>query len=531
MAARAFSIPLRPPSRHPLPRRLLRPLNAAADDHGAAALDYAAVVLLACALGTALFGTSDYGQRILAEIRRAVCAALDLGDCADRPGDADRFLPEPCTTDAQQISSSVGVSVAARQNGQVRIAERVDSDGTAEVALTHRLHGTADAPSPLRWGADLGPLAEADAGLAAGVHGGASTTHVWEFSTEREAARFRERVARAEHLESIGSDSGAFDAIGSRIVGFAADRLGSDAVTLPPPDRREVSVKAGLHLAGDAGASLGVRSRNRSADGTPRTPAGESPARPGGPRRPGTGLSPGSDSGSQAPGTDEAVRSGLDLLHLVSAGAEGDAVLTESRDGRSGTVSRTVGYEFAEAGEVGPLVPDSVLSPEDARDRLTGASLTTTRDSDTGELVEVAIETVNADGDSGHVVGTARLEVTDANRAAVRRRLDGREPLLALTFLSTTARPKDVTSAKAESSDSVDEFDRLLYSEGTYSSVRYATDSRGREFSADATLSGLSFGGATGWESATRTAIGARYLGGPGPAGRRELIAFEECTG
>ncbi|MFD0773117.1 hypothetical protein ACFQZ2_04170, partial [Streptomonospora algeriensis] len=149
----------------PLPfrRRPLRPLSAAAGDRGAAALDYAAVALLVCALGTALFGTTDYGQRVLTEIRHAVCAALDLGDCTDRPGAADRFLPEPCTTDTQQISSSVGVSVAASQNGQVRIAQRVYSDGTAEVALTHRLHGSADAPSPLRWGAELGPLAEADA--------------------------------------------------------------------------------------------------------------------------------------------------------------------------------------------------------------------------------------------------------------------------------------------------------------------------------------------------------------------------------
>ncbi|MFD0776466.1 hypothetical protein ACFQZ2_21235, partial [Streptomonospora algeriensis] len=231
------------------------------------------------------------------------------------------------------------------------------------------------------------------------------------------------------------------------------------------------------------------------------------------------------------PGAGDGVRGSPDLLHLVSASAEGDAVLTETVDERRGTVSQTVGFEFAEAGEVGPLVPEAVLSPEDARDRLTGASLTTTRHSETGELAEVVIETVNADDDAGHIVGTARLEVTDANRAPVRRWLDGREPLLALTFLSTTARPKDVASPKAEHSDSVGEFDRLLFSEGTYSSVRYAAESRGRDFSVDATLSGLSFGGATGWESVTRTATGARYLARPGPAGRRELVPFEGCTG
>ncbi|GAA4891696.1 hypothetical protein [Streptomonospora salina] len=526
MAARA-----RPRSRHPLlprpPRRRhpRRPLSAAADDRGAAALDYAAVVVLACALATGLAGTTDFGQRIVAEIRRAVCGALDLGDCAGRPGDADGFVPEPCTTDTQQVSSSVGVSVAASQDGQVRIAERVNSDGTAEVALTHRLEGAADAPSPLHWGAELGPLAEAEAGLAAGVHGGASATRVWTFPTEREADRFRERVARAEHLENLGSDSGAFDALGSRIVGFAADRFGADAVTLPPPDRRDVSVSGGLHLSGEAGASVGVRGRGSSGggDADPDTPGTGAPT----PERPATDA-----PGIQDPDTsDDAVSTGLDLLHVVSAGAEGDAVLTESRDERSGTVSRTVGFEFAESGEVGPLVPESVLTPDDARTGLTGASLTTVRDSGTGELTGVAIETVNADGDGGHVVGTARLEVTDANRAAVRRRLDAGEPLLALTFLSTTGRPTDTASPRAGDSDRVGEFDRLLFREGTYSSVRYATASDGREFSADATLSGLSFGGATGWKSATRTATGARYLARPGPGGRRELVPFEDCAG
>ncbi|GAA1768278.1 hypothetical protein [Streptomonospora arabica] len=518
---------------HPHSRRL-----RAAGDRGAAALEYAGVVLLACTLGVALVGATDYGQRLLTEVRRAVCTALDLGGCPSGPGSADGFLPKRCATDEHRISASVGVSVVASPSGSVRIGERVNSDGTAEVSLTRGLHATADAPNPLHWGGELSSLAEARVGVGAGAHGGATAAHVWTFATEREAARFRERVARSEHLETLGSGSGAFDALGSRIVGAAGDLFGSETTgALPPPDRREVSLSAGLHLAGEAGASLGVRDRDRDRG---RAAGGESGRRTGGatgrPAVPGGATAgtprPGGSAPADGTGTGrDRVSSDLGLLHLVSAGAEGDASLTETVDERRGTVSRTVGFRFAESGGVGPLMPPSVLRPRDARDRITRASVTTTRDRGTGELTEVAVETANTDDGSGRVVGTARLKVTDANRATVRRWLAGGEPLRALTFLATTGRPKDAASPKAAGSGEVGEFDRLLYREAGYSAVGYATRSAGREFSADATLNGLSFGGATGWESVTRTATGARYLAAPGPDGRRELVPYEECAG
>ncbi|MUL42534.1 hypothetical protein FZ103_15365 [Streptomonospora sp. PA3] len=498
-------------------------------DRGGTLLGYAGVVLVVGALGVTLFASTDFGGRIVTGIERAVCAVLDLGGCPPGRGVAEDFLPEPCTTDAQQLSASVSISIAASPSGRVRIGERVNSDGTAEVSLTHALHGSADAPSPLRWGADLGPLADAHAGVGAGMHGGLAATRTWTFRTERAADRFRKRVARAEHLQNLGSDSGAFDALGARIVGVAADRLGGDSAgDLPPPDRREVSVNAGVHLTGEAGAKFGLRRSGRSAEAGPHGPTSPADGRTADPGSTDadTGGDPSADPGSRRDG----VSSSLNLLHLVSAGAEGEAVLTESVDERSGTVSQTVGFTFAEAGEVGPLMPKSVLRPRDARDRLARASLTTTRDRATGELVAITIETVNTDEDRGHIAGTTRLEVTGANRAAVRRWLAGSRPLAALEFLATTGRPKDITSPAAQRSDDIGEFDRLLFSEATYSTVRYAAESNGREFGADATLSGWTFGGATGWESLTRTATGARYLAGPGPAGRRELVPFEDCA-
>ncbi|MDT0304111.1 hypothetical protein [Streptomonospora wellingtoniae] len=516
------------PRPRPLPCRRLRPTG----DRGAAVLEHAGVVLLACTLGVALFGATDNGQRLLAEVRRAVCTALDIGACPDGTDRADDLLPERCATDEHRLSASVGVSVAAGSSGSVRIGERVSSDGSAEVSLTRGLHATADAPNPLHWGAELGPLAEARAGVGAGAHGGAAATHVWTFATKRAADRFRERVARSEHLESLSSDSGAFDALGARIVGAVGDLFGSPtAGTLPPPDRRQVSLNAGLHLAGEAGANLGVGGRGRSSGSQAGRRSGGANGRPAAPGD-ATADTPRSGRAAPALGTgDDRVSSDLGLLYLVSAGAEGEASLTEAVDERRGTVSRTVGFQFAESGRVGPLMPASSLGrPREARDRLTRASVTTTRDRRTGELAEVAVETVNADDGGVRVVGTARLQVTDANRATVRSWLAGREALTALTFLATTGRPKDAASPKAARSQEISEFDRLLHREATYSTVAYARRSAGREFGADATLNGLSFGGATGWESVTHTATGARYLAAPGPDGRRELVPYEECA-
>ncbi|QBI53161.1 hypothetical protein [Streptomonospora litoralis] len=549
--------PLRPhrPSHCPHSPCHRRRACSTADDHGAAAVGYAGVVVLACALGVALFGTTDHGRRLLAELERAVCIALDLGDCASgRRGNND-LLPKPCTTDTHRITASTGLSVAASPSGRVRIGERVNSNGTAEVALTRTLDGSADAPSPFRWGFQAGPVAEAELGISAGVHGGVAETRVWTFASRDEARRFRERVARAEHLQNLGQDSGAFDALGAQIVGKAAEVFGDGtaADTLPPPDRRETSTSAGAHLTGEAGVKVATPDRRprpppdadpegeraesddvpgadpgapgSSSDSGPDPDAGRSPN-----RRPPDGRSePRGESGE--PHRRDDFAAGFDLLHLVSAGAEGSAVFTRGVDHRRGTTSRTVAFEFAESGDVGPLAPRSVLGSQQARNRLTRAALTTTRNRRTGELTGIRIETVRADEAHGHVVGTARLAVTDANRGTVRRWLAEREPVLALSFLGTTGRPKDATSPRARSPGAVTPFDRLLFDEGTYSTVRYAAESNGREFAAEATLAGLSFGSTTGWESATLTATGARYLAPPGPRGRRELVPFGECAG
>ncbi|GAB3454331.1 hypothetical protein GCM10027570_34340 [Streptomonospora sediminis] len=539
------------------PRPILRPPTPpSAADCGATAIGYAGVAILACALGIALFGATDHGRRILTEVERAVCAALGLGPCpTGRDHRADPLRPKVCAASAQQVSASAGVSVAASPSGRVRIGERHFTDGTAEVSLTRAVHGTADAPNPFRWGAGLGP-AEAEAGLGAGVHGGAAATSTWVFPSKHAADRFRERVARSEHLDGLRADSGAFDALGARIAGGAAQLLGDGgAAGLPPPDRRAVTTHAGVHLAGDAGVELHVGG-DANADRPADSAGGGAAGTAGAPDDPGNAA----DTSDPAASDERraGVTSGPDLLHLVSAGAEGNAELTRTTDDRRGTVSQTVAFEFAETGAVGPLVPESVLSPGHAHDRLARAALTTTRDRGTGDLEEVVIEVDNsrgADGaggargnggdGGGHVVGTARLEVTDRNRATVRRWLAAGESLRALSFLSTTGRPTQPAAPQAAHGGAgegggagrgsrvgrVGGFDELLYREGTYSTVRYATETTGREFSADATLGGLSFGGATGWESVSRAATGARYLAAPGPHGRRELVPFAECAG
>ncbi|MDA0563231.1 hypothetical protein LG943_02635 [Streptomonospora sp. S1-112] len=532
-----------------------RPLRA---ERGGAILEYAGVVALVAGAAVGLIGvagSTEPGRRVLAEVERAVCAVLRLADCGAGAGAAaadsaaaDRdaaFRPQGCTTGSSAMTAATGVSVAVSPGGKVRIAERVSSDGTVEVSLARGFDAAADLPSPFRWGVGVGHLAEVDAGIAAGVRGGVTAVETWTLADRRAAADFRERVARSVHLAELTEDSGAFDAVGAQIIGLLEEHLGGGGAgagtggggagtgggtgALPPPDRRAVVVDGGLRLTGDLGATLGGRGRR---PGHPdRSDAGGA----GGP------AAPSADGADPRPG-GQGVASGVDLLHLVSASAEGSGHVSREIDERRGTVAETVGFTFEEAGEVGRLVPRSVLTPENASDRLVSAALTTTRDRRTGRLTEVAIQVVNAEDEHGQTEGTARLKVTDANRATVRAWLEGGEPLLALSFLSTTGRPKDVTDPRVDQGAGTDaggggdsgvpvsDFDRLLHAEATYSTVRYAVDTDGREFTADAVLAGWAFGGSTGWESVSRTATGARYLGAPDGEGRRDLVPLTACT-
>lgn len=539
-------------------------------DRGGTLLEYAGVLALVAGVATGMAGLTEPGRRALAEVERAVCAVLRLEGCGTGTAGAgaaanpdSAFRPQGCTTGTSSLTAATGVSVAVSPGGKVRIAERVNSDGTVEVSLARGFEAAAELPSPFRWGAGVGHLAEAEAGVAAGVRGGVTAVDTWVLDDRRAATAFRERVARQVHLDELTEDSGAFDAVGAQIVGLLERSLGTGGPEagggsggLPPPDRREVVADGGVRLTGELGATLGGRGRRAAgpersgSDGGPAAP--DAPAAPSGPR---TGR--------------QGVASGVDLLHLVSASAEGSAHFSRETDERRDTVAETVGFAFEEAGEVGRLMPRSVVTPEDARDRVVSAALTTTRDRRTGRLTEVAIRVVNAADEHGQTEGTARLAVTDANRATVRAWLNGGEPLLALSFLSTTGRPKDATDPRAEhppggaddapgrpaSGDSGDsgggdveeggedrehagegrrvrlsDFDRLLHAEGVYSTVRYAVETGGREFSADATLAGWAFGGSTGWESVSRTATGARYLGAPDGDGRRGLVPFAACT-
>lgn len=438
-------------------------------DRGGSLIEYAAVLLLVCAIAAAVVMVA-LPRPVADGLVRAVCLALQLDDCeaSTEAADAD-YEPERCLQTRMTDVSGYQVEVVVTFGEEFSFITESFSDGETRVTLVD----TAKLEASLGAGASLNITRAFQLGAEISVGGGLSVPNgsTWVFDSPEEAEQLMDDLRTRQRIDITKSVS--------PIIGWGVDLIwGPD---IPDPDIVRTGVEAELGVDGHAGFNIGnERKRNGDKDS-------------GGGGVQGWSLSP----------------------KLQVQGAVGvTAALTESVDSRDGSVSTT--YSLGGTASIGA---DWVVDDWKPSGERTG-TMTVTRDAE-GRITGVELVQLAADS-SGVTVTTTELAVETAEERAMVEEWMGwvvDDQVLPLTWDSL---------APTELGDDPGPFERWLFEEGRTSRVRYDDDSSIHELSGNIKL-GVSLGLGGTWGDESLTVVDAEYLGAP-VNGTRPYVPYETCA-
>ncbi|MEY9210674.1 hypothetical protein NI17_014210 [Thermobifida halotolerans] len=421
------------------------------NDSGGGLVEYAALVLLVCAVAAAAVLLA-LPRSVADGIARAVCLALRLDDCGPSPAEvADAaYEPERCLQTRVTDVSGYQVEVAVTFGGEFSFVTESFSDGRTHVTLVD----TARLEASLGAGAGLNATKAFRLGAEVGVGGGLSFPNgsTWVFAGPEEAERLMADLRLRQRIDIAASVN--------PLVGRGIDLVWGPEVPAPHITRTGVETEVGVQAN--------------------------------------AGLSVGDERGGQREG---GVEEWSVSPALQAEGAVGvTAVLSESVDSRDGGVATT--YSLGGTASIGA---DWVVGAWRPGGERTG-TMTVTRDAD-GRVTGVRLTQVAA-SDSGTTVTTTELAVETAEERATAEDwlgLVADDQVLPLTWDSM---------APTGLGEDPGPFERWVFERGRTSRVHYSGSDNVHELGGNIRLGvGLGLGGTWGDESLTVT--DAEYLGAP----------------
>ncbi|WP_433327522.1 hypothetical protein [Spirillospora sp. CA-294931] len=447
-------------------------------DLGASGLEYGAVILVGALVLGVLGAFIVPGGPAAQNIEYAMCKLVKGEKECVSPKEKD-LKPTSCTTSTTTNSQGNRIDIAFLQLGsEVTLIRSTDSTGrvtitainTRALGATAGLGATAQRGNAFALGADIDVTARFKLGNG----------DSWVFDSGDEADRFVQDIRKKAAQNSLKGLKTLIPALGGKVI------KALDTPDLRGPDitRRE------YEFGGTAEGSIGgIFGNSKDASGGPT-------------------VKP-------------------NLRGYVSIEAKNKAVIEEDR--RDG--SRSVTFEVSGGSKIGA---GYVVGNKEFRGQLAGAMKLTYDKS--GKLTKLTL-TRTTILNNELTTSTTELPLrTDAERRVVQQHLSAEgnafkgtpaEPALRLNVTPLKLTWDDMAPATPPGPDATP-LQRLLYQQGKSHQVDYDYASTDLPHKIGIKL-GLKLGWANNKTDQDQKAKGARYLGAPGPDGRRVWKQFKEC--
>lgn len=477
---------------------------------GAATLEYAGVIILVAMLVLSLYlAVSPGGNRIQQAVEDAICRILG-GDCeagsqsAQQAGRRDPAQPKSCKVSSSNDSANSYVKIGFVKLGEsfgfVTQEERyIDENGEEKmrysVIATDGMSlggevgvgGKGKATDSDGEGLDVGASLTAEAGFSVNLG------DTWDFDSEEEMKQFIDNynAYRLQQQQLANPDSGIGTAIYLWITGGYVD----------PPRAADKTSIAGK-VEGSVTAKLGLQM-------------------------------------NQGDGSDP---KGLNVGAYGKAKVEGEySRQTDRRPGHEGEYTETIKYSgsiggganafegISGTGSYEGAMSTSYETGPDGAPILTSVTFTQTTSGEVQRTNQMSdpVSAKTSSGNKQQEVTTTTIKVDDSNRGVVESWLSQAFYTDPQTGATTLMLPPNVFAPSLPVPD--DDFQQLLYDEGSTTITTYDVDSDGFSVGAEVAL-GLKIGGGFGVDSEDSALASSQYYASASvPGAQRQLKNNEIC--